>query len=127
MATPTPPPPSDEQATDMGMAPNLAALLCYLPLCCIPIVAVVAIVVEKRNRFVRFHALQSLLLAAASILVFGALGAVSMVPVVGMLAAIVAPLLGLAVLALVVFLMVKAYNNEEYELPVIGEMAKQWV
>jgi uncharacterized membrane protein len=35
-------------------------------------------------------------------------------------------LLGLALLGAVIFMMVKAYGNEEYELPVIGEMARKW-
>jgi uncharacterized membrane protein len=30
-------------------------------------------------------------------------------------------------LALVVFLMIKANGGEEYELPVIGKTARQWV
>ena len=36
-------------------------------------------------------------------------------------------LLGLACLGVLVFMMIKANGNEEYELPVIGKMARQWV
>ena len=52
--------------TNLGLAPNVAGLLCYVP-CCIGFVfSVVAAIVEKQSRFVRFHAFQSLLLHAAA-------------------------------------------------------------
>jgi len=35
-------------------------------------------------------------------------------------------LLGLAFLAVLIVLMIKANGGEEFELPVIGEMAKKW-
>ena len=35
-------------------------------------------------------------------------------------------LVALGILAAEILLMVKAYNNEEYELPVVGEMARKW-
>ncbi len=65
MATSTPP----GNQTNLGMAPNVAGLLCYVP-CCIGLVfSVVAAIVEKQSRFVRFHAFQSLLLHGAAIVV----------------------------------------------------------
>ena len=64
MATSTPGGPS---GTNLGMAPNTAGLLCYAP-CCIGLVfSIVAAIVEKQSRFVRFHAFQSLLLHAIAI------------------------------------------------------------
>jgi uncharacterized membrane protein len=130
MASPTP---AGSQTTKLGMEPNIAGALCYLPLCCIgPVFAIVAVAIEKDNRFVRFHALQSLLFAAAYIIVFGGLWMVGIAA--GFVSAIVSlavtglvSLLGLGTLALAIVLMVKAYNNEEFVLPVIGEMAKNWI
>ena len=53
--------------TNLGLEPNIAGLLCYVP-CCIGLVfSVVAAIVEKQSRFVRFHAFQSLLVHAAAI------------------------------------------------------------
>src|SRR5262245_8202212 len=111
--------------TKLGVAPNLAGLLCYTPLCCTGLVfSVVAVILEKENRFVRFHAFQSLLVHAVifvavivvQILVFvvatisGALA--SLVSILGIL-------VGLAGLVVGIFLMIKAYNGEEYALPTL--------
>ncbi len=53
--------------TNLGLEPNIAGLLCYVP-CCIGLVfSVVAAIVEKQSRFVRFHAFQSLLVHAVAI------------------------------------------------------------
>src|SRR5262249_46383319 len=54
MASSTPGP------TNLGMDPKVASLLCYVPCCIGFIFAVVAAVVEKTNRTVRFNAFQSL-------------------------------------------------------------------
>ncbi len=62
MATSTP---GGGGQTNLGVAPNVAGLLCYVP-CCVGLVfAIVAAIVEKQSRFVRFHAFQSLLLHGA--------------------------------------------------------------
>jgi uncharacterized membrane protein len=118
--------------TNLGMAPNVAGLLCYVP-CCIGFVfAVVAAIVEKQSRFVRFHAFQSLLLHGAFFVLwcgFMVLGVVAH-SVLGFLSIILLPLeilVGVGLFALVILLMIKANGNEEYELPVIGKMARQWV
>src|SRR5258708_13384856 len=61
MASPTP------GQTNLGVSPNVGGLLCYVPCCIGLIFSVVAAIVEKQSKFVRFHAFQSLLLHAASI------------------------------------------------------------
>lgn len=119
--------------TKLGMAPNMAGLLCYVPLCCVGFIfSIVAVVVEKENKFVRFHGFQSLLLHAASIVFF--VGVQIFVAVAGAVSTILALVLSglsllasLALLGLCIFLMIKANGNEEYKLPVIGDMAAQWV
>src|SRR5436190_15726269 len=66
--------------TSIGLEANVGAMLCYIAnfLCCLGLVlAIVFLVTEKENRFVRFHAAQSLYLAGAQIavgLVIGLLG-----------------------------------------------------
>jgi uncharacterized membrane protein len=118
--------------TNLGVAPNVAGLLCYVP-CCVGLVfAIVAAIVEKQSRFVRFHAFQSLLLHGAFFVLwvgFVILGFV-VSSVAGILSVVLLPieiLVGLGLLALVIFLMIKANGGEEYELPVIGKTARQWV
>ena len=129
MATSTP---GGGGQTNLGVAPNVAGLLCYVP-CCVGLVfAIVAAIVEKQSRFVRFHAFQSLLLHAAVFVVglgFGFLSVGLAFMHVGMLSLLLLPirlLLGLGVLALLIVLMIKANNGEEIALPVIGDMARKW-
>jgi len=129
MATSTP---GGGGQTNLGVAPNVAGLLCYVP-CCVGLVfAIVAAIVEKQSRFVRFHAFQSLLLHAGILVFLLGLGIAGTVlsAVSGFLGLILFPLqllIGVALLGLAILLMIKANAGEEYELPVIGKMARQWV
>ncbi len=131
MATPVPPPPTGSSGpTNLGMAPNVGALICYVPCCIGLIFSIVVAIVEKQSRFLRFHAFQSLLLHVAFIVCYLGLmilgfilGAIHL----GLLMIPIQILFGLAALGVEVLLMVKAYNNEQYELPSIGAMAKGWV
>ena len=128
MATPTP----GGAKTNLGLEPNVAGLLCYIP-CCVGLVfSAVAAIVEKQSRFVRFHAFQSLLVhAVAIVLGIGlnvlqvALGLVGL-GAVGLLLSLVGMVVGVAFLGLTIFLMIKANAGEELELPVVGPMARQW-
>jgi uncharacterized membrane protein len=120
----TPPPgggPKDKSA--IGLDANLAAALGYP----IGLIALIEIVIEKENRFARFHALQSLLFHAACIVIFIVLGIV-----LGILSAIssylgllglIFPLLWLAYFGGLLFCAYKAYQGEMYKLPVVGDMA----
>jgi uncharacterized membrane protein len=130
MATSTP---GGTSGTNLGMAPNLAGLLCYVPCCIGLIFSIVAAIVEKQSRFVRFHAFQGLLLNAVALVIGiglnvaqAALG-FSGLGFVGLALWAASLLIGLGFLALSILLMVKANSGQELELPVIGPMARQWV
>ena len=130
MATSTP---GGSGQTSLGMAPNVAGLLCYVPCCIGFIFSVVAAIVEKKNRFVRFHAFQSLLLHAAFFVFWFGLWVLQIalatidLGAVGLLLSLVGMVVGVAFLGMTVFMMIKANGGEEFELPVIGPMARQWV
>ena len=118
--------------TKLGVAPNVGGLLSYVPCCVGFIFSIVAVVIEKENKFVRFHAFQSLLLHGAAFVVIFAIQVLSIVSgmVMGGLGALVGLInmpIGLAFLGAMIFMMIKANNNEEFKLPVIGDMATQWV
>ncbi len=102
--------------TSIGMQPNLAGLLCYFLGW---ITGLVFYLVEKKNKFVRFHAMQSLV-------VFGSLSIINIVllviPVLGILLSTLLSLLGLV---LWVLLMIKAYQGEYFKLPIAGDIAEK--
>ena len=102
--------------TDSGIKPNVAALLAYLLGF---ITGLVFLLIEKNNKFVRFHAMQS-------IVVFGAIFVlqwlVSLIPLFGIVAS---GLLSLLAVVLWIILMVKAYQGEKFKLPWVGDLAEK--
>jgi uncharacterized membrane protein len=111
--------------TNVGLAPNVAAALCYVPLCCLNIIwAVYVVAVEKQSRFLRFHAFQSLLWAGA--LLVGGLVVTIVSTISGTLGMILNMLLLIVGVGGSLFLAFKAYSNEEFELPQLGALARQW-
>jgi uncharacterized membrane protein len=141
MSTPYPAdgPPSGAPGgkTSIGLEANVGAMLCYIAnfLCCIGLIlAIVFLVTEKENRFVKYHAVQSLYLAGVQIL----MGVV--VAILGMILSMVLNMIDMSLLAwililglrLILFLIfivfwliagIKAYGGQWYKLPVIGEFA----
>lgn len=115
-----------------GLDGNLAALLGYI----IWIVALISVLMEKENRFVKFHAIQSLLLHATAIIVFIVLvifltimGIVLAMAGLGALGAILWLLYMVVVVAYIgtlIYAAVKAYSGVEFKLPIIGAMAEKW-
>lgn len=79
------------------------------------VTGVVLLLVEKDNKFVRFHAMQSTV-------TFGLLFLIGFIPVVGWMAgAVLAPVS----LILWLVLMYKAYQGETYKLPLVGDFAEK--
>lgn len=110
-------------ATATGLTQNLAGALAYL---LGPITGIFFLVVEKENRFVRFHAMQSTVLCIAWIIVSVGISFFAAVPVLGWIVGILTSLvLGLGGFILWLVLMWKAYQGEEWELPIVGPFARK--
>jgi len=110
-----PMPPLHTERTSTGLEANLAAALSYLVGF---VTGIIFLVIEKNNRFVRFHAMQSTLLFAGIVIIDIVL---QIVPVVGALVVVFLVIPASAVLWLL--LMFKAYQGEEFRLPMIGQIA----
>ena len=102
--------------TSLGMQPNLAALLSYLAGI---ITGIIFYLLEKENKFVRFHAMQSIMTFGFFLVLNLVLG---FIPVVGWS---IMPLVGIIQLIVWIILMVKAYQGEKFKLPVVGDMAEK--
>lgn len=107
--------PQHTEKTSTGLDANLAAALSYLVGF---VTGLVFLFAEKENRFVRFHAMQSTLLFVGLIVIDIVL---QMVPLLGFLVVLFIVLPGSFVLWLV--LMFKAYQGEDFKLPLVGKMA----
>jgi uncharacterized membrane protein len=104
-----------------GLPQNLAGALAYI---LGPITGILFLVVEKENRFVRFHAMQSTVVSLAWFVASFALSFLTSMPLVGWIFALAASLFGLVGLAVCLFMMWKAFQNEEWEFPVLGAFAR---
>ena len=102
--------------TSTGMEQNLEGLLCYVIGW---VTGIIFLILEKDNKFVRFHAIQS-------IVVFGAFTVLAVIfnfiPVIGWILNL---LLGIFAFILWIVLMVKAYSGQMYKLPVAGDIAEK--
>ena len=120
-STPPVPPqssaPSSATGTQVGgLDVNVAAALSYFL-----IIAIVWLVLEpyNKNRFIRFHAIQAIALAVVSMGLSIVLG---MIPVLGWIMLIFLPLV---IFVAAVISAVKAFQNQWFKLPVIGDFAEK--
>ena len=87
------------------------------------VTGIILLLVEKKNAYIRFHAMQSTILFGGLFLINIALG---IIPILGLIVAlIISPLLWLVGFILWIVLMWKAYNGEKYKLPYIGDLAEK--
>src|ERR1044071_4325466 len=139
---PSQPNPTSSSSSPIGsMDPKVAAALSY-----IWIVGVIFFILEKENRYVRFHALQSILFGVANriimivlavvafslTLVFsvgaaaaasgGGSGIASLVSLLIWLIWLIFWLIGLVMFAGLIFAAIKAYQGQTFKLPIIGNM-----
>lgn len=100
-----------------GLEENIAGLLSYLAGW---ITGLIFFLIEKDSKFVKFHAMQS-------IVTFGGLMVVawiiSIIPVIGWA---IGGLLSVLGVVLWIVLMVKAYQGQKFKLPFIGDLAEKW-
>lgn len=105
------------EATSLGMRARTAGLLCYLFGW---VSGLIFFLLERKNRFVRFHAMQS-------ILFFGSLSIlawiISNLPLIGAIGGV----LGLVMFIGWIVMMVKAHQGEYYKLPFFGDLAEKLI
>ena len=138
------PPPSQPRTSSGigGLDPKVAAALSY-----IWIVGLIFFFIEKENRFVRFHAMQSIIFGIANSVImcvlavlaviltfaFGIGGAVvgggigTLISMLVWLIWLLFWVIGLALFLGLIFAAVKAYQGQKFKLPVIGNMAEKIV
>jgi uncharacterized membrane protein len=133
----------DTGKSAIGIDGNMAAAIGYP----IPILALICLIMDKENRFVKFHAIQSLLLQAAIIVVGICVAILFMI--IGIILGVAASATdsaasgGIAgIFALLSFLIwivvlvgyvggliltaVKAYGGNYFKLPIIGNIAEKF-
>lgn len=133
----------ENQKSAIGLDGNLAAAIGYP----IGLLALILVFIEKENKFVRFHAIQSLVwgivcavvwtitLILAILLFFGgsAAGFASgstavsvIVGILGLLALLAFIVVSLGWFVSVIYAAVKSYGGARVMLPVAGKLAEKW-
>ena len=141
----TPPPmptPGTPQSGGTGLDPKVAAAISY-----IWIVGLVFYFIEKENKFIRFHAMQSILfgitnsvlmivlmvVAVVLTFAFGIGGAMvgggmgTLIQMLVWLIWLVFWLIAMVCLVGLILAAVKAYQGKKFKLPIIGNMAEKIV
>ncbi|MUT68412.1 DUF4870 domain-containing protein [Paenibacillus sp. NEAU-GSW1] len=104
----------DQSST--GLDPKIAGLLAYLGWF---VTGIIFIAIEKQSRFVKFHAMQSIVVSVILIVLNIVLG---FIPFIGwVLGVILAPVSFILWIAL----MLLALQGKYFKLPVIGDWAEQ--
>ena len=100
-----------------GLDENIAGLLCYVLGW---VSGVVFLILDQENKFVKFHALQS-------IIIFGVLSVLNSllgwIPVLGLIVGVIS---GILAFVLWILLMVKANQGERYKIKWAGDYAERW-
>ncbi|MEI9894434.1 MAG: hypothetical protein WDN28_11265 [Chthoniobacter sp.] len=109
-----------------GLQPHLAAALASFFLL---IGGIIFLVIEKKDQYVRFYAMQSVFLGglyiALSIGLSIAFAILHGVPLVGTLLMLVGLVVRLAIFLAWVMLVFKAFSGKEWEIPYLGKLARQ--
>lgn len=121
-----------EETKEAPKAPSVSenkvlAALGYFPLAVL-IPLFVIFTDKKKDKFLAFHAWQSLILAVAAFVVLVGASILTVVPIIGAIIALCGvPILLLAIAVIFLFLAYKAYKGEKYMLPTVGEFAQKQV
>lgn len=115
---------NEEKKSSTGLESNVAGLLSYLVGW---ISGLILFLIEEKDEFVRYHAMQSIIFFGAVTVVWIVFGFLSWIPgPAGVLFTVLISLVGLLAFAMWIVLMVKAYQGERYKLPVAGDLAEKY-
>jgi uncharacterized membrane protein len=113
--------------TTGGIRDNIAAAMAYVTF--IPAIVFLVTAPFKKNRFIRFHAFQSLLLTLAAVLAGLVLKLIflvlSLIPLGHLLLLLISAIVVLGCVILWLVLTVKALQGDLFRLPLIGGLAQR--
>ena len=111
--------------TSLGLEENLEAALCYFG---VWITGLIFYFVEDKDKFIRFHAMQSILVfLPLTILywIFGGFFGIFNYGSAWVFFGWISWLFLILIIILWIILMMKAYQMQKYKLPIIGDIAEK--
>ena len=130
-AAPTPNPDASSAPTSTGLPSNIAAALACFPL----IGGIIFYLLEKRDSFVRFYAMQSIIFGATwflfnivSQIIHGIFWAIPGIgPLFAGLWLFISALVQLGFLVVLIIAIVKAFSGVRWDIPWVGPVARKQV
>ncbi|PYM00424.1 MAG: hypothetical protein DMF19_09665 [Verrucomicrobia bacterium] len=129
---PPEPPPRGENVTSdsTGLPSNVAAALACFPL----IGGIIFYLLEKRDNFVRFYAMQSIILgigwfvfAVAWTVIHGVLAPIPGIgPLFGFVLWVLWAVVNVAIVIVWIIAMIKAFSGSRWDIPYVGPMARKY-
>ena len=107
----------------MGMQPNVAAGLSYVFGW---LTGLIFFLVEKQNRFVRFHAMQSILFFGGISVIDILLSVIGNFGFLGVLTVFASSALGIIGLVGWIVLMINGFQGKYFKLPIVGDYAEKY-
>ncbi|BBH23404.1 membrane protein [Paenibacillus baekrokdamisoli] len=104
------------EPSSTGIDPKILGLLCYFGMF---ITGILFLVLEKKSRFVKFHAMQSIIISVVFIVLNIVLG---FIPFIGWILGI---FLAPVAFVLWIVLMLLALQGKWFKLPIIGDYAQE--
>jgi uncharacterized membrane protein len=112
-----------EETPQSGLTDNAAAGLAYVTI--VPAIIFLVVAPYNQKSFVRFNAWQSIFLAIAFVPVWMVLAVIGFIPFVNLIDVALFPLVGIGFLIVWVICLIKAFNGQRFQLPLIGKFAAQ--
>jgi uncharacterized membrane protein len=107
-----------------GLPQNVAAGLAVL----FSIIGgIVFLVIEKKNAYVRFYAMQSIVLGVVVLVLDLVIAVLVKIPFLGVIFGLLSILFSLGCLALFIITLIKAFTGVEWEIPYIGKQARKFL
>jgi len=116
---------NDLGKTSTGMQPNVAALLSYV---LGVITGIIFFIIEKENKFVKFHALQALILGIVEVICFIVISVIlGMIPYVGwFLFSWLGWVLGAVCYVFAIIAIIKSFQGEKYYIPFLRGLVNKF-
>ena len=116
--------PDFNKKSSTGMEPKVAVLVSHVGFLIGAgwLSGLIIYLLEKENRFVKFHAMQSIVIGVAEVIAY-IIAAILTVVVIG---AFCFPVIWIAALVIRIIIVMKANNGEYYKFPWFGGMADKW-
>ncbi len=116
--------PDFNKKSTTGMEPKIAVLISHVGFVIAAgwLSGLIIYMLEKENRFVKFHAMQSLVIGVAEVILY----IVASILIVAVIGAFCFPVVWIAALVIRIIIVMRANGGEYYKFPWLGNKADNW-